>query len=172
LAYTFNINKDIINSSYVEVRFNDSWFTPDNNRLSFAKPFLEKGRIDIVQSRKNGINISGEGDIGSIIIVIEEDLDEISYGETVSLSNIRLIQNDITPVYINNQSDSMVIISKIDGIIGFENNFEYSLSPNPSEGKVNLELNIINNFDIELINTLGQTIYKKLLKISLKLNWI
>ena len=159
LAYTFNFDKDKINNNFVEVRFNDSWFTPDTNRLSFSKQFLEKGRIDIVQSRKNGFNASGEGEIGSIIIVIEEDIEEDEIEQTGHLDMIKLIQNDENELFVNKKTivDSS-IISSIKTLAS--NDFEYSLSPNPSNGSIYLEFNKKGSYEIELINTLGQIIYQ------------
>ncbi len=162
LAYTFNINPEIINTSYSKVVFNDSWFTPDANRVSVSNAFLEKGRIDIAQARLNHLNTSGSGDIGSIIIVIEEDLGEILLGNTVSLSQVKLIQNDETPLYLNKQTSSFIIDTGrvIDGIAKL-NDFDYNISPNPSNGEFEISLEHKANYDIEISNVLGKVVYKK-----------
>lgn len=157
LAYTFNFDKEKFNTSYVDIKFNDSWFTPNNNRLSISKQFLEKGRVDIAQSRKNGLNASGEGEICSIIIVIEEDVDEESIEHIVNLDQIKLIQNDETPLFVNSKTD---IVSSIHNPF-VANDFEFDLKPNPSNGKVNIQLKEKGNYDIEITNALGQIVFEE-----------
>lgn len=158
LAFTFNIENDIIRKDFVDVKFNDSWFTPDVNRVALYQDFLEKGRIDVAQSRINQANITGSGDICSIIIVIIDDVDEKIESNLFGLNSIRLIQNNEQELYVNKKSEIIEVVSALENV---ENDFNFGMSPNPTNGKVEISFNKRSDYDISILNVLGNVVYEE-----------
>ncbi len=138
----------------------------DNFFLEFFQPnFIEDNRISVaISTFGQETIINGSGMIGSVFIVIEDDVlgMEIQEVETlVSIENVILTGDDFSsPSPVVNDSLSITIVSNPlsnDDILPSSN---LEVFPNPINDWVQIK-SIVNIERVEMYNTIGQMVYQK-----------
>lgn len=165
LAYTINFNSKDIDTSKIKMRYSTSWLANGGgNLLSIQKVWGKQGQLDIAVTRTNHTNISGYGQIGTLDIVMKDDIvpklaSTFTKKFQLDITSVKAIKVDETPVFLNALKDSVIIkvyqvMTGINNSIGAD---EFVVYPNPATEKLIIRsAGIISK--VELINSLGQQI--------------
>ncbi len=74
LTFEMHYNPDIINAGSLEISFDDnSWLAYNSPMLSLVKPLYD-GRTDVGLTRTAGSTVTGQGKIGKIRFIVEQDI--------------------------------------------------------------------------------------------------
>lgn len=89
IAFSIRFNQEIVD--YISLELNAPWFSPDaaGNVFHFQNfPVTENGVLDVAMTRFGQQPISGYGEIGTLSIVIEDDLLDLLPGQEDSLEAV------------------------------------------------------------------------------------
>ncbi|MCH2044150.1 MAG: T9SS type A sorting domain-containing protein [Saprospiraceae bacterium] len=160
LAFTVNYDPDYIDGSNLSLDFSNSWLGSD--LLTIYQVFDQEGRIEIAVSRKDKLNISGFGEIGSLNLTIRDIVfrGPIPSEETeVWIDRVRLIDNQ-NQVWGTALPNSTWLIQE--GLTAVQSNnaadFEVSIFPNPSKDQIQIQSFSAEITQVELINMMGQSL--------------
>lgn len=165
LAYTINFNSKDIDTSKIKMRYTTSWLANGSgNLLSIQKVWGKQGQLDIAVTRTSHTNISGYGQIGTLDIVMKDDIvpklaSTFTKKFQLDITSVKAIKVDETPVFLNALKDSVIIkvyqvMTGINNSIGAD---EFVVYPNPATEKLIIRsAGIISK--VELMNSLGQQI--------------
>ncbi len=103
VAFTVNFDVEIFDPASVQINIEDSWIGVMEDILLLQKVFPEDGRIEMAVTRKDQMNVSGAGSIGSMIGIIDNiaGKNEAVTEFTVEITNIRAIGSDEEEIILN-----------------------------------------------------------------------
>jgi len=112
IAFTINVDLDLVKDGSVEIDFGDSWIGGSNEIISVWKEIEGENKIEVGLSRKH-LTASGSGGMATMKGVFEPDIDGKDYAvfETIiSISDYELINNRAEEILVDPQ-ESVVLIS-------------------------------------------------------------
>ena len=140
IAFSINYDPSLLKDT-IEFNFSDNWLCDGMNlqnqycmRIEYLNNNL--GRLDVAMSRKDGGNIVGSGNIGSMKIIMEEN---IAGGILqLDIKNVSLIDSAGNVIPINAFDHSALILPDtfINHIAEIENRIE--IYPNPAKGLIQI----------------------------------
>jgi hypothetical protein len=140
IAFSINFDPALLNDS-ISFDFSKSWLLNGMNALQqnyMRLQYLDNnlGRLDVAMSRADGNNVIGGGEIGEMLIIMEENI----AGSTLQLdiSDICLIDSAGNFIPVNSYDYSAYIFpdSTISYIDELENRIE--IYPNPAKGHIQI----------------------------------
>jgi len=175
-----NILEDILGVSFT-IRVDPTFFETSSslfelNPITWITPFSDEstslileneaeGTIKVAITKTDQKPVSGAGAVGTVSFVIQEDAIEfLAPTDTVTLQidSITVIKGDLTKVPVGGATVIVDIegrpTSTYDPILD-----KIKFYPNPNNGWVLLQTNEVPVEEVQLVNTLGQTIYQKTL---------
>lgn len=165
LAFMMNYPQDLVPPHSVNSTYNsDSFLGDEDSVLWMEKDLYELGREDIVVTRKSGSAITGEGGIFTTSFVIIVDIivgrAELETPFTVQLENIKAIDGEGNPIFINAAADATFII--VDNRTSRTNNPELAaktkVSPNPAQALIAVQTADLQTETIEIFDTFGRMV--------------
>lgn len=163
IAFTVNYDPLYFKAGSEMVDFNDSWLTPDP--ISIQKVYSESGKIEVAVARKDRMNITGFGNIGTLFLTIRDDVfrteDENLIPYTpVTISDIRLIDNANNSYGIEPISGTVTIESRTTSTpLVLTDNEQLLVYPNPARQTVFVEMPA-DAQRLQLHNAAGQVVYE------------
>ncbi|MFI5172096.1 MAG: T9SS type A sorting domain-containing protein [Chitinophagales bacterium] len=120
---------EIIDSTAMEINFDDCWMGTPPELLTMQKTFPEIKTIDAGITRIDHTNVTGYGQIGTLgIIVIDNIAGKIISSElTINIINVRAIKNNGEEIPLSQSSYTFTLLSAIPK----ENTQQFILYPNP-----------------------------------------
>jgi hypothetical protein len=167
IAFTINYNNEVVKENTLQINFDNSWITTPDSSINMVEDFWALGRVDASFSKTNQANSSGNGPIGSVIVIIDDNIQGIEIGNLIekealfSFSNILALQFDETEIEVCGEESSIIgfeIISSINNAA--EHNFK--IYPNPSKSIINIENNESEIKQLVIYNVQGQIVWQKL----------
>lgn len=141
ISFTISIEGESIDASSIIVNFNESWIGGAGETLSLSKNFGDTKQVVSGIVRKDRENISGDGQVGTLnIVVVDNITGKIGAEEfEFSFSNVTAIKlnREIIPV----TSETLTISSEETGGIDQNNTAAITLFPNPARDVVYLNNN-------------------------------
>jgi hypothetical protein len=165
IAFSVDYNKSV-DTSTIDFNTDDSWLTEGSGMLKLVKniPSTGKqggGKIDIAFTRTNKTSVSGNGKVGSVKFVVDDNLDwkKVMYIE-LSLDNIEMIDHEGNIIEAYGTGASIPLSTILLGIDPLPANPGYHLYPNPVAGGACLNLSIdekIGDVTVSLLDLTGKT---------------
>jgi len=131
LAFTLEVNTDYIDLSSLNfVDFEGKWTDPNSTGLvKFQERSFSTNIFQVALSRTNMLAISGEGDIGKLIFIIEDDLPDYAPGiEVITIKDIYLLDENLTQHYL--VEGNSIALDFVNPTQNLQKN-EFSIYPNP-----------------------------------------
>lgn len=167
IAFTLNYDNSVIKENSLQIDFDSSWVDFPQNTISLVEDFWASGFVEVGYSKNNQLDTSGFGPIGSIIIIIDDNIQGIQTGNLIeketlfSFSNITALQFNETEIEVCGKESSFTafeIISSIDN--AGEHNFK--IYPNPTKSIINIENTESDIQQLVIYNAQGQIVWQKL----------
>ena len=165
VSFTIKLDTTYFEKNSSQFELDDvTWITPFSDKatdLILENP--EQGIIKVAITKTDQKPVSGAGFIGTVSFVLIEDIiDLLAPTDTVTLQidSVTVVKGDLTKVPVAGSS----IIVDIEGRSTSTYNpilDKIKFYPNPNNGWVLLQTNEVPIEKVELVNTLGQTIYQK-----------
>lgn len=135
LSFSIIWDETLTMPNNAQVDFAQSVFgTQGNDLLTFTKPFLNEGRIDLAITRMDGINLNGHGLLCQFRIVTIDNLSGMEY-LPIGLENVTaLTASEDTIGFI--LTDDVVVIDPARTDITESMMDQIQIFPNPTRGKV------------------------------------
>ena len=160
VSFTLNYNTDIVEPGTFNVTFaKDSW-------LSYDAPVMDmvvtptNGKLDAAYTRVAGTMASGYGLIGSVDFIIEDDIDGIRQGKSLSFTlgvSESNAMNGNGSYSILQGEDLVIEIVQEDNSTDALDPADLALYPNPTYEFLNVHINGKNNFrTIEVLDITGR----------------
>ncbi|MEZ4892663.1 MAG: PKD domain-containing protein [Saprospiraceae bacterium] len=148
--------------------YKSDYFGSPNHMLWLAKDNHTDHQLDIGLSRKNGLSANGYGAIAEvtfkadfiIIIDVADRSENRTIPFTVPLTGVKAIGKDGNVKNISTPAELDTIWIKLVGTTNAQDLLDrkVTLSPNPANDYVNLQVNDLEIESVEVINALGQRI--------------
>jgi hypothetical protein len=135
IAFTINFDPDVINPASIELAYDPSWLgVMDVNLLTFDKTFADAGRIEVALARNDQNDVSGYGQIASLIGII----DNIAGKESMSIriSDVRAIQENEVLIPLNRPVKVAELTTNIENPT---RNPALYIYPNPANDRVYIQ---------------------------------
>ncbi len=142
LAFTFNYDVQVVDSSFVQLEFSDSWLCDLADCISINHEDYGNGQLQIGLTRIDQQSRSGYGEIGTIKMKITTDningKDDLYYFLNAFINNVTMIDEEGNELQTNAGGDSVAVhyeetsINELDeGLI--------QIYPNPSDNYIVIE---------------------------------
>lgn len=167
VSFGIKVDPRFIQNSQTRFDFNDvAWISPfDNENTNLILEDEANGRTTVSFTTTDRNPVTGGGAIGSFSFVIIEDIIDLLVTEDtlkVEIDSITLVTDDLEKIPIVGAS----VVLEVEGRTTSVYNpmlDEIKLYPNPTNRRVLLQTNNISVHRIELVNSVGQVAYQKLL---------
>jgi photosystem II stability/assembly factor-like uncharacterized protein len=145
----FSIDYDInkINPNSINVIFDKCWLGKDI--LTISKNFEDIGRMEVALVRKNGFNINGKGQIGTLNFTVKNGVSNSSL--SFGIKNSKAIDNGNKVLILSEKVTSSTITAI--GDVNWDS--KILVYPNPVETMLNIESNDLEIKQIELFDFRG-----------------
>lgn len=141
IAFTINVESEVIDAASIKVSFDDGWMGNIGETLRLSKNFGDEQLAVNSIVRKDRINTSGNGQIGTLSIVVVDNITGKTDAEetTFSFSDITAIKlnREIVPVI----SESLTMEAEVNSALNENAVSEITLYPNPANDVVYLDNN-------------------------------
>ena len=164
IAFKMVLDSQLVDTSTMTLDLSNSWLGTNTNTIHLVKEFFSSGYADVAICRIDHKNISGSGNIGTLNLVVKDDIAgkklftkvlKMTYLDAMIIDNV---ENEIP---LNLASDSTVIAQYL-GIN--ENSFNansIAIYPNPARDMFTVDAKGIKISKLQLLNTIGQTIWEE-----------
>ncbi len=169
ITFTIDAQPDILGLNNTQLTFNeDGWIEPKEDQSTQAQQIdQEKARLKVAFTRTDRIPVSGFGAFAKVSFLIEEDIvdllmiDTVTYTiDSITVLTDELVAIPIVPDTLKLAVDKNLIVSTIDN----PKLQSIAIYPNPNKGFLLIESAEINLERVELINSLGQSVFSKKLQ--------
>lgn len=133
VAFTILYDPEVVVPESAFASFGDSWVGMiDDDMLGLYMDFHSQGKIDIAITRTDGINVSGNGQIGTLHLTIEDViLRSTLYPVEFEVVDVTVIRNDEEPMIITPKKTTM-IIDIVNSVSEIPLDKVISIFPNPT----------------------------------------
>lgn len=172
IAFTIEYDPEFIAAIYF-VAEEDSWITGGVGCFDFQAPESELGIKEIALSRKGMSAVEGQGKIGTLSLIVIDDLGTLLASPTdssnviVNIRNIKSVNADFWSVPIVSDSVNLMIYGPEALPVGLNEPLEESIKlfPNPARNYFYIESGIPLT-RLELFNTLGESVLARRIEES------
>lgn len=167
IAFTINYNPLYFQEGSESVDFSESWLTPDP--ISIQKSYPAEGRIEVAVARKDRINNTGFGSIGTLFLTIRDDVfrtegEDLIPVTEITVSDIRLIDNANNVIGVQPMTGTITIEDNTVSstpLISSDNNNSLEIYPNPSRQTAFIKIPAQAGAQaIQVHNAAGQLVYQ------------
>ncbi len=158
----FTIEYDPTAISDIKLDFSDSWIAAPNESFTFQKiPEQQTNNLDVASTRLGPDVLAGQGQIGSLSVVVEQDLIDFLKGRLdsamtiIKFKKLTMVDNDFNKVPITGDSIEFKIYDP-QLVSTIHNAWHHSIDvfPTPATDEVNLK-SPIEFYQLELISAAG-----------------
>ncbi len=167
LAFSIQYDTSVVEPGSVSIHFENSWLgTIQSDMISIQKDFSEAGRIDVAITRIDGVEVNGEGVLGSLQIIVQDDV--LLWNETkgtesgivkevaFTISNARLIDNENNEIEVQTLTTFAPVESLNTGISDPTLEANLFVFPNPTSEFIHLLSNGAPFESVMLYNIQGE----------------
>ncbi|MBC8046366.1 MAG: T9SS type A sorting domain-containing protein [Fimbriimonadaceae bacterium] len=135
---------EVIDSTTLEMNFDDCWIGTSDELLTMQKLFPEIKTLDAGITRTDHTNVEDGGQIGTLQIVVIDNIAGKLFRETaddevtISINNIRVIKNNEEEIIVSGSDYTFHLLTSINNN-ATENNF--IIYPNPASEFIYLQTN-------------------------------
>ena len=149
LAFTILYDPEVVVPESAFASFGDSWVGMiDDDMLGLHMDFHSQGKIDIAITRTDGINVSGNGQIGTLHLTIEDViLRSTLYPVEFEVVDVTVIRNDEEPIIITPKKTTM-IIDVVNPLNEIPLDKVISIFPNPTNDHLFINTNEVNILEL------------------------
>ncbi len=169
VAFSINYDQEKVTANTANIIVDDSWLgTENDDMITISKDFWSAGRIDVALSRTDGQNVTGQGKICALDIIIEDvifaslsEQDSAQGAELVdiefTIDNIRLINQlgEEIPVGATTTTSK---VQDLNTSITPVSETTFEVYPNPVADYVKIDLDQLSNADIDIIDMNGRIV--------------
>lgn len=163
ITFTVNVDATVVDASSLKINFNDSWIGNVGETLSFSKNYGDTKQAVGTIVRKDRHNTSGDGQIGTLSIVIVDNISGKTDAEEVELSfsgaTAIKLNRDVVPL----TTSTLTISAEDNSAINNISNNGILIYPNPAS-----EILYLNNtsneilVSIKITDILGNIVFENL----------
>lgn len=158
ISFRLTADAGLIDTTLTFINCNSTWLgTNGSNMFNFRKYFRSNGSVDFAECRNNHINTSGNGTIGTFLIVTTDNLSglAICHIDITDVTAVTASQNYLQLATVN---DSVVIDpSRLTSIPLTELAPSFNVYPNPANSSVTIQTSL-QATRIEITDLLGSVV--------------
>ncbi|MEL6591410.1 MAG: T9SS type A sorting domain-containing protein [Bacteroidota bacterium] len=140
LAFSMTYDSSLVEPQSVEIQFNTSWLGTDNvDLLSLYHDEFSASTFEVGLVRTDGMEVSGYGQIGTVIVVLDDDIAKREIPFSLSWQAVDMIHFDESPILANAQ-DAQTNIETSTTSLDSRLTPNLLLYPNPAPGEVTVRL--------------------------------
>ncbi|MEM7657624.1 MAG: T9SS type A sorting domain-containing protein [Bacteroidota bacterium] len=154
LAFAISYDTSLVAPNSVKVHFANSWMGTDNvDMLTLYHDDFSLAQVEIGMVRTDGIEVSGFGQIATLIVVMDDDIAKQSVPFELSWGQVNLIQLDESPIAVSPQNAKTEIQTSMDEWL----DAQLSVYPNPAQDQVIIRLDQAEtDFQVRLLDYSGR----------------
>jgi hypothetical protein len=157
VAFTINYDPTKVQGNSVSTDFSTSWL--GNDLLVFENVLHNQGKVEVTVARKDRMNITNFGTLGTFNLTIRDDILRSSSNTSmdVTISNVRLIDNGNQIYGTDRQTGVVTIQQQVTSIDRLEG-FSVNVFPNPTHHDLNVEVKDATIDQIQVMTVTGQVV--------------
>jgi hypothetical protein len=157
VAFTINYDPTKVQGNSVSTDFSASWL--GNDLLVFENVLHNQGKVEVTVARKDRMNITNFGTLGTFNLTIRDDILRSSSNTSmdVTISNVRLIDNGNQIYGTDRQTGVVTIQQQVTSIDRLEG-FSVNVFPNPTHHDLNVEVKDATIDQIQVMTVTGQVV--------------
>lgn len=146
MKFSLNLPLDLVDENTIDVQFHDNSWLGYNSPSKALQMYPAPGRVDAGITRLNGLPASGQGVIGTLSFIVDEDIAGIKPKSgkiplRISLSGGNILDSQGWSYDLNNSQASIDLILNADPANVQPLDQAFFLFPNPATSEINLHLN-------------------------------
>ncbi len=159
VAFTFNYDSKVVDTSKTYISYPPSWIGNSSEKISIRKDLKDVGELKTAVTRINHFNVSGNGEIAQVHMIITTDnINGIKYYNNVSsISLINAIDSVGNPITLNAGIDSVVVETTPTDIETVKQ-FNLQVYPNPASGTLFIKSEETLFEQVSITNLLGESV--------------
>ena len=164
VAFKMSIDSHLVDTNLFRVDVGNSWLGDNASTIHLVKEFRKDGYADVAICRIDHKDISGYGNIGTVSIVIKDDIAGkklLTKVLKIKISDAVAIEHTEKDIPLNLGADSAIISqylgineNKLDGINSI------LVYPNPAMDAFIIEAKNLKCKNVSIVNLLGKTIWE------------
>lgn len=140
LAFSMAYDSSLVEPQSVEIQFNTSWLGTDNvDLLSLYHDDFSASTFEVGLVRTDGMEVSGYGQIGTVIVVLDDDIAKREIPFSLRWQAVDMIHFDESPILANAQ-DAQTNIETSTTSLDSRLTPKLLLYPNPAQDEVMVRL--------------------------------
>lgn len=166
LAFSINYDPAFIKRGSARMTFDNCWMGTDSvDLVTFNREDTTVHRVDVALSRTDRVQLSGSGSIGTLIVVINDDIqakDSMTLTTFMDFSNILAKNASYSDITLGSSASTVNVqvgydrlASSIDNVLTEMN---VSVYPNPAQSQLNVSLPANSNGTLTLYNLQGKAV--------------
>lgn len=143
LAFSIHYDTSVVEPGSVSAGFGSSWLgSIGSDMITIQKDFPEAGRLDVAMTRIDGLEISGDGVLASLQIIVQDDVllwdknqqteGGIAREVAFSISNVRLIDFQNQEIPVDPKTTFAPVVSQGTAVLDLQLLQGLVVSPNPA----------------------------------------
>ena len=163
LAFTFNYDPLVVDSSSVNITFGNSWLCSTGDHIDISKNFGTQGKLEAALTRIDHTTRSGYGNIGTVAMRITagningKNLQYYTF--KCFISNLVVIDNAGHRLPFNEGNDSAQIAYVPTGIHEVQNDQSFiKIFPNPAFDQLTVSSTAASIMGMKVTNVIGETV--------------
>lgn len=165
-TFTLDVEPDIIGLNNTQITLQqDAWIEPDTNQSIVVQQLdQERAKLKVAYTKTDRVPVSGFGTLATVSFLIEGDIVDFLVQDSVTytIDSITIFSDDLTPIPIVPDTLKLAIDKTLTvNTIEEELAAKIAVYPNPNKGFLLIELREVEGESVELINSLGQTVFNQ-----------
>lgn len=160
IAFSMNYDTSLVEPGGVAIKFDNTWMgTEGIDLLTLYEDRFELGQVDISEVRNNQMNVSGFGQIATMIVVLDDDIAKKDIPFSLNIRpTAQLIDADEASIPLSLKTTTADIATTS---ISELHELGIDIYPNPSREFVNVHSHHTTLKTIRLMNLAGQFVHRE-----------
>lgn len=165
VSCSFMYDKTLVDSGSVQVSYGGNWMGTPVNSVGMYRDMYTNGQLDLGFTRINHQNVTGNGEIATIGLILTDNIDGKTHLITevlqTMLINVILIDRDGKNLPLFEVNGDSIVVYEIDNSRpGPLPDPGIRVYPNPTTDDIFVQSDISRIQEIEIVNLLGQSVRK------------
>ena len=157
IAFTVHFDPTLIKASSFDINLDQAWISGQGDKIvTIDRTEQEEGLIHLAMSRTDGFGITGSGEVGYVIGIIDDILGREEF--KIEIEGLKAITPDEDVIYLYNQTTSGEIITNTNNP---ELDNQLDVWPNPTSDLLHIQMNGMDIESLSIQNALGQVVYEE-----------
>lgn len=155
IAYSISYDTALVKPGSAHIVYDTTWVGTSGNLLSLHKDFYQQGEIQTAITRTDGNNKSGMGRIGTLYLVIQDDiLQKNNKYFQFEVHSVKMISASENEVLVSGGTDTLVVVPTNTNTLNIDHTIK--VFPNPTSHQITIQATDVQLEQIMIFDAKGK----------------